>query len=209
MPSGEVTIGQQTRWAWWSLLPLGLGAWAPIYAGVRARRRAWSLFGVLLTIVAIAGWVAAIVTHGHSSVGGGLILLGWIGAIAISFSIRQAYARVLGSDWTKALESAETKLAERDRARRLARERPSLALEMGVGRPDLPGAHDAGLIDVNHAGASALAMLPGVDHALAERIVEVRGQIHGFSSAEDLGAAVDLDGSLVERLRDRIVFLPG
>ncbi|MGZ4268081.1 MAG: hypothetical protein ACXVFN_05160 [Solirubrobacteraceae bacterium] len=27
-----------TGWAWWSLLPLGFGAWTPIYAGARARR---------------------------------------------------------------------------------------------------------------------------------------------------------------------------
>jgi DNA uptake protein ComE-like DNA-binding protein len=79
---------------------------------------------------------------------------------------------------------------------------------MGVGRPDLPGSTDAGLIDVNNASVSALLKLPGVDDELATRLAEVRAQVGGFSSVEDLGATLDLDGNLVEGLRDRAVFLP-
>jgi hypothetical protein len=32
--------------------------------------------------------------------------------------------------------------------------------------------------------------------------------MHGFSSVEDLGAALDIDGNVVEDLRDCVVFLP-
>lgn len=163
---------------------------------------------MVLTVIAMVGWVVAAVTNGDSALAGGLIIFAWVGAVATSFTIRQAYARALESPWADALESAESKLAERDRARRLARQRPRLALEMGIGRPDVPGAHDAGLIDVNHAGRGALMRLPGIDGTLAAQIIAVRGRIHGFSSLEDLGAALDLDGHLVEDLRDRVVFLP-
>ena len=90
----------------------------------------------------------------------------------------------------------------------LARERPALALEMGIGRPDLPNAQPAGLVDLNNAPAAAIARLPGVDDALATQIVRARSDTHGFSSVEDLGAALDLDGHLVEDLRDCVVFLP-
>ena len=106
------------------------------------------------------------------------------------------------------MESAQSKLAERDQARRLARERPALAVEMGIGRPDVPGAHDAGLIDINHAGRAALMRLPGLDGELADRVIDAHERVHGFASVEDLGATLDLDGDLVEDLRDRVVFLP-
>lgn len=208
MSGGELSRRGDTRWAGWSLLPLGLGAWTPIFAGVRARKPLWTLIGVVLTVIAMVGWVVAAVTNGDSALAGGLIIFAWVGAVATSFTIRPAYARALEAPWADALESAESKLAERDRARRLARQRPRLALEMGIGRPDVPGAHDAGLIDVNHAGRGALMRLPGIDGTLAAQIIAVRGRIHGFLSLEDLGAALDLDGHLVEDLRDRVVFLP-
>src|SRR6478736_773572 len=53
-----------TTWVWLSLIPMGLGAWTPIYAGVRARRRMWWLLGVLWSVIALAGWVAAIASDG-------------------------------------------------------------------------------------------------------------------------------------------------
>src|SRR5205809_631686 len=81
-----------------------------------------------------------------------------------------------------------------------ARERPELALELGIGRPDRAGAEAAGLVDVNNAPLSVLLGLPGVDDALATRIVEARAQINGFSSVQDLGSVLDLDAYTVERL---------
>ena len=81
-------------------------------------------------------------------------------------------------------------------------------VELGVGRPDRPGAQAADLLDVNNAPMSALLELPGIDDALASRIVEVRAQINGFSSVDDLGGVLGFDGHAVERLRDHVVFLP-
>ena len=63
-------------------------------------------------------------------------------------------------------------------------------------------------MDVNNAPAEVIARLPGVDEATAAAIVRARDDTHGFSSVEDLGAALDLDGNLVEDLRDCCVFLP-
>ena len=180
----------------------------PIYAGLRAHKRLWSVIGVLLTIAAIAGWALAVATNGKSGAGGGLIILAWVGAAATSFAIRPAYMRMLGSSFESARETAESRLSERARAQELARQRPELALEMGIGRPDLPGAHASGVIDLNNAGRSALMRLPGVDEKLATEILETRERIDGFSSVVDLGAQLDLDGDLVEDLRGRVVFLP-
>jgi DNA uptake protein ComE-like DNA-binding protein len=165
------------------------------------------MLGAVWSLIALAGWIVAIANHG-GSVGGLLIILGWAGAIASSFAIRASYKQLVSSPFETAVVGAEERLTERDRARRLARDRPALAREIGVGRPDLPNAQDAGLIDINNAPAAALARLPGVDDALATKIVEVRAGTRGFASIEDLGLALDLDGSLVEDLRDNVVFLP-
>jgi hypothetical protein len=106
------------------------------------------------------------------------------------------------------LARAREHLAEREKARQLARENPQLALEAGVGRPDLPGSYHGALIDVNHAPLEVIATLPNFDAASAERLVAVREQIDGFSSLEDLGSVLELTGDQVERLRAHVVCLP-
>jgi hypothetical protein len=105
------------------------------------------------------------------------------------------------------LEGVRRRLAQREKALELARESPRLALEAGVGRPDLPGAYDGGLIDVNHAPVDVIATLPGFDRELARRVLAAREQLDGFSSLEDLGTVLDLPGDQVEDLRDHVVFL--
>ena len=54
----------------------------------------------------------------------------------------------------------------------------------------------------------ALLRLPSVDEDLATRIAETRETLNGFSSLEDMGAAMDLPGDVVEALRGAVVFLP-
>lgn len=202
----------RSRWPWLSLLPLGLGAWAPIYAGVRARVAGWTALGLGWSAVAITGWVvSASSDHSHgrySAAAGLLIILAWAGAAATSFVIRPGYDRRMASPLLGASEQAQTRLQERREAQQLARRNPALAREMGVGRPDVAGSADAGVIDVNNATSQALLTLPGVDDALATRIVETRAGVGGFSSVEDLGEALDLPGDAVETLRERVVFLP-
>jgi DNA uptake protein ComE-like DNA-binding protein len=202
------TPARRSRWPWLSLLPLGIGAWAPILAGVRARRLVWILLGVLWSAAVAVGWVLADGSDGESGGAGALIVVGWVGAIATSFAIRPAYERQAGSAFERAVGSAQDRLEERRRAERLAREQPELARELGVGRPDVPGASHAGLVDVNGAPVAVLARLPGIDDALAAEIDRVRIAVDGFSSLEDLGMTLGLDGGLVEDLRGRVVFLP-
>lgn len=103
---------------------------------------------------------------------------------------------------------AETRLRNRERALRLARENPTLALEAGIGRPDIRGAFHGDVLDVNNASAGALASLPDISHRLALRIVGVRTRVGGFSSLEDLGLVLDLNGDQLKRLRGLVVFLP-
>jgi DNA uptake protein ComE-like DNA-binding protein len=106
------------------------------------------------------------------------------------------------------LRAARERLAQHEEALKLARENPRLALEAGVGRPDLPGAYDGGLVDLNHAPREVIDGLPTFDTELAGRLVAVRERVDGFASLEDLGTMLDLPGDQVEHLRDHVVFLP-
>ena len=96
LPKADSPGDASTTWVWLSLIPMGLGAWAPIYAGLRATRRLWWLLGVISTVIALAGWVAAIASNGGAA-GGLLIILGWAGGAATSFAIRSEYRRVMGT----------------------------------------------------------------------------------------------------------------
>ena len=205
-PTGSTGV-QRSRWVYISLIPIGLGAWAPVYAGLKARNNLWTALGVLWTALVVVGFSLA----GHKStetLAGLLLILGWVGAIATSFMIREPYDDLMASPLTAATEAGQTRLQERQRAMEIARENPALAQEIGIGRPDKHGATDAGLVDVNNAPVTALLNLPGVDGDAATQIIEGREKVGGFSSLEDMGAALDLDGALIEGLRGQVVFLP-
>ena len=195
-------------WVWTSAAPLALGAWAPIVPGRQLRRPRWVALGALWSAVALVGWVLAVTTDGDSGLGGLFIIVGWVGATATALTIRPSYVAATTSSLRRGLTAAEQRLQERREAQKLALQRPEVALEVGIGRPDRPGAEAAGLVDVNNAPLSVLLGLPGVDDALATRIVEARAQINGFSSVQDLGSVLDLDAYAVERLEDLVVFLP-
>jgi DNA uptake protein ComE-like DNA-binding protein len=195
-------------WVWVSAAPLALGVWAPIIPGRQRRRPVWVAFGVLWSAIAVVGWAGAVASDGDSGGAGGLIILAWAGAVATALSIRTTYVNETASGFAREREAAERRLEERREGQRIAAEQPDLAIELGIGRPDKPGAQHAGLVDVNNASLAALLKLPGIDDALATRIVEVRAEINGFASVHDLGAMLDLDGNAIERLRDRVVCLP-
>jgi DNA uptake protein ComE-like DNA-binding protein len=89
----------------------------------------------------------------------------------------------------------------------LAARDPRLAREVGVGRPDIPGSDDYGLVDVNHASQDALCYLPEITSEIAQRIIETRARLGSFNSAEDVGIAVDLSPNVVDDMRGYTVFL--
>lgn len=84
-------------WAWLSLIPFGLGAWAPIVAGLRYRVVWWTAAGVFWTLVTLAGFVLAQTEpQGHDGAAGALLLLGWAGGAVTSFGIRSWKRRRAG-----------------------------------------------------------------------------------------------------------------
>jgi len=197
--------------AWLLLcLPVGLTTWAAfLYIGIRARRRQWLAWAGMY-LAAVAVWlVLDSPDHPGSAAQGiaaALALGAWIGggvhALVIS---NDAVRRIQGSE-DPAVEAAETRIERRAEGRHLLSSKPALAREVGVGRPDIPGADDYGLVDVNHCPAVALTRLPGIGNDLAARIVREREQAGGFSSAEDLGVLLDLPPAAVDEIRDTAVF---
>jgi hypothetical protein len=209
-------IGGELARSWWvalTLLPLGIGTWAAfLYAGLRKGVRAWLLASAVYAALLVVGW-AYIATH-HGERGGlhsmaALLLIGiWVGGFAHALAIRP---RVVGLPQTRrerADAAARERLASRRSARSIAQTDPEFARELGIGRPDLPGADDRGLVDINNASAAAISGVPGIDDELAAAIVAARERVDGFSSVEDMGALLDLPARTVERLGRYCICLP-
>lgn len=83
---------------WLSLLPLGLGAWAPAVAGDRCGERRWTVLGLLLGAAGLAGWViAAAGAHTKLASLAEVLMLGaWLAGVVTSFGIRSAYEDAIG-----------------------------------------------------------------------------------------------------------------
>ena len=203
--------------SWWILLtlvPLGLMGWgALVYAGVRARRPFWTAAGLVYLAAVIAAF--ALVTAEpegedtwYGDLGGALILFAWAVPFVHALVIRRSFLDCMEVLESGELDRAEDALRLRAEARRIASEDPHRARELGIGRPELEGAFDGGLVDLNHASADALAALPGIGEELARRVVAVREEIDGFSSLDDVGLVLSLPAATIDRIRERAVVLP-
>ena len=58
-----------------------------------------------------------------------------------------------------------------------------------------------GSVDVNHSDASELAVVPGIGHAIAQRIVELRQREGGFASLDELLDVAGMTQTRLERAR--------
>ena len=208
---------EQLRRSWWVLLtlvPLGLTGWgALVYAGLRARRPWWTGAGlVYLAALAVAFTLITIEGDGrdtwYGDLGGALLLFVWVVPFVHALAIRSSYLECMDVVEGAELDRAEDALRVREEARRIVSGDPHRARELGIGRPDVAGAFDGGLVDLNHASADAISSLPGVGDELARRIVAVREDIDGFSSLEDLGLVLSLPAPTIDRMRARAVVLP-
>lgn len=205
-------VDRMTR-SWWvvlTLAPLGLLAFgAFLYVGIRARVSRWVVAGVLYAFAVYLGFILSTTDEDGllSDIGITIVLLAWAASFVHALSIRAAYLERMELVEGERYDSAEDRALERQEARRLAREDPALAVEMGVGRPDREG-FAGGLVDLNNAPASEIEELPGVNREVAERIVLMREEVGGFSSLEDLAHVLDLSVALVDRIRADVVVLP-
>ncbi|MFL5894710.1 MAG: ComEA family DNA-binding protein, partial [Thermoleophilaceae bacterium] len=193
------------------LVSIGLFAWSSfLYVGVKARKPAWLLWAAIYLVVIVVAFMtdAIIDTEGSSTMLGLVLLVEAVGGAVHALAIRAGfYAAVAGAD-ERSYDSAERRLESRTLGRKLVADEPAHARQLGVGRPDLDGAFDASLVDLNSAPAKVIASVTGVSTAAAQTIVAAREKAGAFSSVEDLDLLVDLPEADVTRLKDAGVCVP-
>jgi Helix-hairpin-helix motif len=199
---------------WWvglAIVPFGFLGWlGVVYAGVRVRRWWWVVAGAVYAVVLVVsiGMAGNDRDNWVTDVGVGLLLGNWVAQLIHSCAAAPTYLRVTRGPIDPELAEAEELAATRSRARELAREDPARALELGVGRPDLPGTFDGGLVDLNNAPLKTIQRVPGISRGLAKSIVRAREEYDGFSSLEDLGHVLHVDGPTLDEIRRHVVVLP-
>jgi hypothetical protein len=108
-----------------------------------------------------------------------------------------------------ALAAALQARQRREEAKAIAARDVDLARELRIGRPDLPRQFDdGGLVDLNHVPAPVMVQQLGLAEAEAAQVVEARDHIGAFLSAEEVIAHTDLSPTLIDGIRERLVFLP-
>jgi hypothetical protein len=193
----------------WALVPLvtvGFAAFAPpLYFAVRYHRRAaWVWTGVLAVLDVTSAVLAADDSHATDGALGTIGVCLWFGGPAVALWLYATSARSAPDPVAKA--RADRRI--RARARKLAARDPHLAVEAGIGRPDLAGDHrDGGLVDVNRVPAAVLAALPGISQELAERIVTSRPAVGGYASFDDLVNTLGLNPTTLDDAVEHLVFI--
>lgn len=130
----------------------------------------------------------------------------FVGVLQLGSLRRQVYGRPVPVPVSDDPAVARALAARRRRyeARALRASDPSLARELGIGRPDLGrGYDDGGLVDVNTAPAAVLARLAGIDPPVAEAIVAARDARGGYFNLDELFIDVPLPRHVQDQLRDR------
>lgn len=218
VPSDSMPPGRAAMSVTWAALPfLTLGYATPFtFAAAALWRRSAHLMAASATYIAVFVLMLTLLA-GVDEEGGNELPVGVLSFVlavvgcAHAFLIRR---KVFDPDGLSgvhneaAIEAVRRQRALRQKARELAAEDPGLARELRIGRPDLPRQYnDGGLVDVNHAPAEALTLLPGVTPELAVRIERVRAETGGFMSAEELAALAGLPPTLTAEVADYAVFI--
>ncbi|MEU8117110.1 helix-hairpin-helix domain-containing protein [Spirillospora sp. NPDC049024] len=217
VPSDTMPPGRAALSVTWAALPfLSLGFATPFtFAAALLWRRSLHL---LVSTVAYAGLFALLLSvlsaaddRGNVRFAGMLMAVLAVVGCGHAFLIRRGVFDphgLSGVDNEAVVERVKRQRLLREKARELAASDPGLAKELRIGRPDLPRQYnDGGLVDVNHAPAEALKLLPGITAELADRIERVRAETGGFLSAEELSAVAGLPPSLTGDLADYAVFI--
>jgi len=199
-------------WLLFTVVPFGLTTWAAfLYIGIRARRPRWLAWAAVYA-AGLAAFLALDTADGRNgavaAAAAVIGLLTWFGGGVHATVVSDAATQRISSRSNAALEAARLRMERRAEGRRLAATQPALAREVGVGRPDVPGSDDYGLVDVNHASAAGLATLPGVTAELVSQIADMRAQVGGFVSVDDLGLVLNLPPGVIDQLRDTTIFMP-
>lgn len=200
LPFGEMVFAVLTP-----LLSFGFGTWVYfVYAGSRHHDRRQYVVAAVYGALLVAGFALAFVVDPSpidsevyttaENIGFPLFLIPPL----ISATHGALVAAHLGHsrrDWIL-----------RESARQFAYFEPARARDMGVGRPlQLRSFSDGGLVDINHAAAAELALLPGIGHEVAHRIVVDRHHRGPFRSPDELVERGLLPPRILARITPRVM----
>jgi hypothetical protein len=166
----------------------------------RRQRKVWLLvlgsLGICICIGVLAASLAPSPGQPYRPIGG---VLGSLGLLASVWFIWLAFQT--------SISESKNRIRVREKARRIVTKNPTLADELGIGRPDIHRTfEDGGLIDVNHVPEPYLLHLPGIGSDLASRIVELRKSIGGFDSTGDLEVTLDIEPGRLDQAKDLMIF---
>jgi hypothetical protein len=191
-----------------------------IYAAVHKRS---GTHGVLAGLYTLGGAVMAVAAGSPDgsvldAVFSALLFPMWIAggghALAIRrwvFDLPRSGARSRLADRQRAALAA---IAEEDAARReamrIVSRDPNLAVSLKIGRIDITDRvfPDGGLIDVNNVPADVLGQATGLPQEICRPIIETRRALGGFQSVAEMSVTLDLPPHLLDKIADRLIFLP-
>jgi DNA uptake protein ComE-like DNA-binding protein len=208
----------------WALVPLATLGWGTgfsfAYAAIRLRD---AVLGWCAAAYFVVGALSFALVATSNSQGGdwrgtlgtflilALIALGSAHAFGIRKYLVDPSAprrgRKVVSVQEQALAEARTEMQRRSEARQILTADPELARQLCIGRPDLPRRYqDGGLVDANHAPASVLARLPGIDSELSDRIVANRETVDGFRDVSDMSITLGVAPQTLDEASTFLVF---
>ena len=220
---GSGSWAPSVMWALVPLLTLGWGTGASfVYAAIRVRSRSLVLASAAYSGLCVLSFHLVDMSGSdgdwHGNVGAllalGLMAVGTVHAFTLrnrllvlgGMDIR--YPDTLGAGQQQAIAAARARIWRRIEARRIADSDPILARELGIGRPDLHRRFDdGGLVDVNHAAATSLALVPGISEELASRIVQSRQSVGGYVGLTDLSVTMGVAPPVLDEAKEFLVFL--
>jgi DNA-binding SARP family transcriptional activator len=199
-PLGEMLFAILTP-----LLSLGFGTWVYfIYAATKHHDRRQYVVAAVYGVLMVVGFTLAFVVDPSpldsdvyttaENIGFPLFLIPPLISAAHGGLVAVHLGAARG-DWVR-----------RESARQLAAFDPGRARQIGIGRPgQLRGYSDGGLVDINHAEAAELTVLPGVGPELAYRIVHDRHQRGLFRTTDELVARGLVTARQMARIAPRLV----
>jgi hypothetical protein len=205
----EPTLGWRVRHSWWLLLSIlgfgclnGLGF---IYIGLRARRPAWWIPGI---VYLVAGWAFFLLGSSATPETAAATWFAmswfavWVGSLLHACLVNSAWLRWRAGYRPWHARPPATSYGD-------ARV-PATGLPPGLAPP--PGHYygppQGPPLEVNTAGPEQFATLPGFDPERIRRVLAERQARRGFGSVEEFAAAASLAPHEFVRVRELVVCVP-
>jgi hypothetical protein len=198
----------------WTLIPLlslGLLAFVPFaHAAAKLQNRRLWLVAAFYAVVMVGLFGPLADASNSSDLGAALFTAAWFALITGSTVHALVLRRRVFSPPAvqQAMAAALADRELRQQARAIVAGDPALARELRIGRPDLPRQfNDGGLVDVNHVHNQVLVDRLGLSPAEADRVVEARERLGGFSSAAELCAFAEIADATIDPVQERLLLL--